>query len=116
MKGANKLTKKEAPKGDFTSTKGIDGIEGSGSSGGESTPEVKARTIESLGGNSENKQGEKDQLMEMMCEEFINQQQELMALREALRYNQEEKKAASVAYMEISQSEADEQYPNYSGT
>ncbi len=39
----------------------------------------------------------------MMHEQFTNQQQELMALKEALRYSQEEKKAASVAYMEISQ-------------
>jgi hypothetical protein len=103
MKGANKLTKKEAPKGDFTSTRGIDGIEGSGSSGGESTPEITARTRESLTGNSGNTQDEKDQLMEMMNEHFTHQQQELMVLREALRYSQEEKKAASVAYMEISQ-------------
>jgi hypothetical protein len=63
MKGTNKLTKKEARKGDKTSTRRIDGIEGSGSSGGESTPEIKARTRESLTGNSGNTQDEKDQLM-----------------------------------------------------
>ena len=96
MKGTSKLTKKEAPKGDFTSTRGIDGIE---SSGGDSTPEITARKRESLEGNSGNMQDEKEQLMEMMND----QQQELLALREALRYSQEEKKAASVAYMEISQ-------------
>jgi hypothetical protein len=44
-------------------------------------------------------QDKKEQLMEMMSD----QQQELLALREALRYSQEENKAASVAYMEISQ-------------
>jgi hypothetical protein len=87
MKGANKLTKKEAPKGDFTSTRGIEGIDGSGSSGGESTPEIRARTRESLTGNSGNTQDEKDQLMELMSEQFTNQQQELMALCE--RYEHE---------------------------
>ena len=89
MKGASKLIKKEAPKGDFTSTKGIEGIDGSGSSGGESTPEIRARTRESLTGNSGDTQDEKDQLMELMSEQFTNQQQELMALKEALRYSQE---------------------------
>ena len=54
-------------------------------------------------GNSGDTQDEKDQLMELMSEQFTNQQQELMALKEALRYSQEEKKAASIAYMEISQ-------------
>jgi hypothetical protein len=102
MKGANKLTKKEAPKGDFASTKGIETIDGSGSSGGESTPEIRARTRESLTGNSGDTQDEKDQLLELMNEQFTNQQQELMALKEALRYSEEEKKAASKAYMEIS--------------
>ena len=102
MKGANKLTKKEAPKGDFASTKGIETIDGSGSSGGESTPEIRARTRESLTGNSGDTQDEKDQLLELMSEQFTNQQQELMALKEALRYSEEEKKAASKAYMEIS--------------
>ncbi len=82
MKGANKLTKKEAPKGDFTSTRGIKGIDDSGSSGGESTPEIRARTRESLTGNSGDTQDEKDQLMELMSEQFTNQQQELMALKE----------------------------------
>jgi hypothetical protein len=68
------LTKKEAPKGDFTSTRGIDGIEGSGSSGGESTPEIKARRRESLAGNSGNVQDEKDQLMKMMSEQYEHQE------------------------------------------
>ncbi len=85
MKGASKLTKKEAPKGDFTSTKGIDG---SGSSGGDSTPEITVRTRESLEGNSGNMQDEKEQLMEMMND----QQQELLALREALRYTARKKR------------------------
>ncbi len=103
MKGTSKLNKKEAPKGDFTSTRGIEGIEGSGSSGGESTPEIRARTRESLTGNSGDTFDENDALMELMNEKFTNQQQELMELKEALRYSQEEKKAASIAYMEISQ-------------
>ncbi len=94
MKGASKFTKKEAPKGDFTSTRGIDG---SGSSGGDSTPEITVRTRKSLEENSGNTQDDKEQLMEIMND----QQQELLALREALRYSQEE---------------ADEQRSNYSGT
>ena len=81
MKGISKLNKKEAPKGDFTSTRGIEGIDGSESSGGESTPEIRARTRESLTGNSGDTQDEKDQLMELMSEQFTNQQQELMALK-----------------------------------
>jgi len=40
--------------------------------------------------------------LELMNEQFTNQQKELMALKEALRYSEEEKKAASKAYMEIS--------------
>jgi hypothetical protein len=99
MKGTSKLNKKEASKSDFTSTRGIEGIDGSESSGGESTPEIRARTRVSLEGNSGKMQDEKEQLMEMMND----QQQELLALREALKYSQEEKKAASIAYMEISQ-------------
>jgi hypothetical protein len=87
-----------------------------GTRGGHSTPEITARTRESLEGNSVNMQDKKDQLMEMMSEQFTNQQQERLALREALRYSQEEKKAASVAYIYGNKPEADEQCPNYSGT
>jgi hypothetical protein len=81
------MTKKEAPKGDFTSTKGI---ENNGSSSGETTPEITARTRQSLEEYSANMQDDKDQQIEMMNEQFTNQQQELMALREALRNSLEE--------------------------
>ena len=107
MKGANKLTKKEAPKGDFTSTRVIDGIE---SSGGDSTPEITVRTRKSLEGNSGNMQDEKEQLMEIMND----QQQELLALREALRYSQEEKKA--ICSLHGNKPETDEQRSNYART
>jgi hypothetical protein len=101
MKQTSKATRKEPPKGDSSTT--IRKIESYGASIGDSTPEISARTRQSLEEHTADKQDDKDKQIEMMNEHFTQQQKELEELKEALTYSQEQRQATSVAYMEISQ-------------
>ncbi len=101
MKQASKATKKEPLKGDFLTT--IREIESCGASSGDSTPEISARTRQSLEEYSASKQDDKDKRIEMMTEHFTQQQKELKELKEALRESQEQRQATSLAYIEVSQ-------------
>ena len=82
MKASSKLTKKEQPKGDNANGKEITNSE---TSSGFTSPEIMARSRKSLEevllGNDE----EKDQQMEYMTEQFIQQQRELEELKKALK-------------------------------
>ncbi len=46
---------------------------------------------------------EKDQQMELMAEQFMQQQRELKHLKEALKESQEQRQATSIAYRETSE-------------
>jgi hypothetical protein len=80
MKAGSKLTKKEQPKGDNTNGKEITNSE---ASSGLTTPEIMARSRKSLEGITMVNDEEKDQQMELMTEQFIQQQRELEDLTEA---------------------------------
>ncbi len=82
MKASSKLTEKEQPKGDNTNGKEITNSE---ASSGLSTPEIMARSRKSLEGVLLGNEEEKDQQMEYMTEQFIQQQRELEELKEALK-------------------------------
>ena len=71
MKASSKLTKKEQPKGDNTTGKEITNSE---ASSGLTTPEIIARSRKSLEGLSLGNDEEKDQQMEYMTEQFLQQQ------------------------------------------
>ena len=97
---ANKLVKKEQPKGDNTNAKEITT---SDDSSGLTTPEIMARSRKSLEGLSMGNNEDKDQQIELMNEHVMRQQRELKDLREALRESHEQRQATSMAYMEISE-------------
>ena len=46
---------------------------------------------------------EKDQQMEYMTEQFLQQQRQLEDLKEALKESQEQRQATSIAYREVSE-------------
>ena len=100
MKAGSKLTKKKQPKGDNTNGKEITNGE---ASSGLTTPEIMARSRKSLEGITMGNDEEKDQQMELMTEQFIQQQRELEDLKEALKESQEQRQATSRAYREISE-------------
>ena len=100
MKASSKLTKKEQPKGDNTTGKEITNSE---ASSGLTTPEIIARSRKSLEGLSLGNDEEKDQQMEYMTEQFLQQQRELEDLKEALKESQEQRQATFIAYREISE-------------
>ncbi len=90
----------EPLKGDLTT---IREIESYGASSGDSTPEISARTRQSLEEYSASKQDDKYKRIEMMTERFTQQQKELEELKEALRESQEQRQATPLAYIEVSQ-------------
>jgi hypothetical protein len=100
MKAGSKLTKKEQPIGDNTNGKEITNGE---ASSGLTTPEIMARPRKSLEGITMGNDEEKDQQIELMTEQFIQQQRELEDLKEALKESQEQRQATSRAYREISE-------------
>ena len=99
MKASSKLTKKDPSKNDLTSNRES---ESSTNSGG-STPEITARSRLSLGEHAGNREGGNEQEMERMNEQFLQQERELLELKEALRESQIEKQATSIAYREVSE-------------
>jgi hypothetical protein len=99
MKAGSKLTKKEQPKGDNTNGKEITNGE---ASSGLTTLEIMARSRKSLERITMGNDEEKDQQMELMTEQFIQQQREVEELKEALKESQEQRQATSKAYREIS--------------
>jgi hypothetical protein len=101
MKGASKLSKNEQPKGEVAAIKEI---ESSTTNSGSSTPEISARSRQSLGEYSANKDDENEQQVDQMHELFMLQQKEMEDLKEALRESQEQRKATSIAYRKISES------------
>jgi hypothetical protein len=100
MKAGSKLTKKEEPKGDNTNGKEIKNSE---ASSGLTTPEIMARSRKSLEGISMGNDEKKDQQMELMTEQFMQQQRELEDLKKAPKESQEQRQATSKAYREISE-------------
>ena len=92
MKAANKLTKKEQPKGDNANAKEITNSE---ASSGLTTPEIIARSRKSLEGLSLGNDEERDQQMEYMTEQYSQQQRELEDLKEALKERQEQRQETS---------------------
>ena len=90
MKAANKLIKKEQPKGDNANTKEITN---SDASSGLTTPEIMARSRKSLEveGSSMGNEEDRDQQMEYMTEQNSQQQRELQDLKEALKESQEQR-------------------------
>ena len=99
MKGTSKLTKKDQPKSDLTSNK-----EGeSSTNGGGSTPEIALRSRQSLGEYAGNREDGNEQGMERMNEQFLQQERELLELKEALRESHIERQATSNAYREMSE-------------
>ena len=99
MKASSKLTKKDPSKNDLTSNRES---ESSTNSGG-STPEITARSRLSLGEHAGNREGGNEQEMERMNEQFLQQERELLELKEALRESQIESQATSIAYREVSE-------------
>ncbi len=100
MKAANKLVKKEQPKGDNTNAKEITA---SDASSGLTTPEIMARSRKSLEGLSMVNEEDRDQQMEYMTEQNSQQQRELQDLKEALKESQEQRQATATSYREISE-------------
>ncbi len=100
MKAANKLIKKEQPKGDNANAKEITN---SDASSGLTTPEIIARSRKSLEGLSMGNDDDRDQQMEYMTEQNSQQQRELEDLKEALKESQEQRQATATAYREISE-------------
>ena len=100
MKASSKLTKKEQPKGENANGKEITNSE---ASSGLTTPETMARSRKSLEGISTGNDEDKDQQMELMTEQFMQQQRELEELKEALKESQEQRQATSRAYREVSE-------------
>ena len=99
MKGTTKLTKKDQPKSDLTSNK-----EGeSSTNGGGSTPEIALRSRQSLEDYAGNREDGNEREMERMNEQVLQQEKELLELREALRESQIERQATSNAYREMSE-------------
>jgi hypothetical protein len=82
---------KEKPKGDNANSKEITH---SDINSGITTPEIMARSRQSLTGFTENNEDEKDQKIELMTEHFMQQQEEL---KEALKESQEQRQATSIA-------------------
>jgi hypothetical protein len=95
MKGANRLTKKDQPKSDLNGNK--EG-ESSPTNGGNGTLEITARSRQSLSEYSGNREGGNEQEMERVNELFLQQEKELIELKEALRESQNERQATSMAY------------------
>ena len=93
MKSSSKLIKKEQTKSDIANSKDSANNE---PRGGETTPEIAARSRKSLDGIPEDNEYEKDQQIELMNEHVMQQQRELENLREALRESQEERQATYV--------------------
>ena len=99
MKASSKLTKKDPSKNDLTSNRESE----SSTNGGGSTPEITARSRLSLGEHAGNREGGNEQEMERMNEQFLQQERELLELKEALRESQIESQATSIAYREVSE-------------
>jgi hypothetical protein len=99
MKRANRLTKKDQPKSDLTGNK--EG-ESSTTNGGSGTPEITARSRQSLSEYSGNRENGNEQETERVNELFLQQEKELIELKEALRESQNERQATSMAYQEMS--------------
>ena len=74
MKASSKLTKKELTKSDNANSKDSANNE---PRGGETTPEIAARSRKSLDGIPEDNEYEKDQQIELMNEHVMQQQREL---------------------------------------
>jgi hypothetical protein len=100
MKGASKLTKKDQPESDLTANK--EG-ERSTTNGGSGTPEITARSRQSLGEYSGNREDGNEQEMKRMNEQFLQQDRELFELKAALRESQIKRQATSMAYREMSE-------------
>ena len=100
MKASSKLTKKEQPKGENANGKEITNSE---ASSGLTTPETMARSRKSLEGISIGNDEDKNQQMELMTAQFMQQQRELEELKEALKESQEQRQETSRAYREVSE-------------
>jgi hypothetical protein len=100
MKGVSKLTKKDQPKSDLITNK--EGESPTTNSGGR-TPEITARSRQSLSEYTGNREDVNKQEMDRMNEQFLQQEKELIELKGALRESQIERQATSMAYGEMSE-------------
>jgi hypothetical protein len=99
MKGASKLTKNDQPKSDLTSNKESE----SSTNIGGSTPKITARSRLNLGEYAGNREDGNEQEVERMNKQFLQQERELLELKEALRESQIERQATSIAYRRVSE-------------
>lgn len=96
MKGMNKAKAREQPKMDDEAIRDTDSI-------GSSTPEITARSRQSLAPTSASKDDDKDQHIHQLVELLENQEQGLKETTKALQESQEREQTTSLAYAEISQ-------------
>ena len=96
MKGINKAKAREQPKVDDEAIKDTDSI-------GSSTPEITARSRQSLAPTSASKDDDKDQHIHYLSELLRDQEQKLKETKEALQESLGRQQSTSQAYAEISQ-------------
>ena len=96
MKGMNKAKAREQPKVDDEAIKDTDSI-------GSSTPEITARSRQSLAPTSASKDDDKDQHIHYLSELLRDQEQKLKETNEALQESLGRQQSTSQAYAEISQ-------------